>query len=513
MRKRYFLTLSLLITMLLTTVAQSITDGRTLCYDATSGTYLCSVPESFFDDGSLQNYGSDEHIRFTFLPIVRLQGEFGYDYAEGTVEVLMPEASDNSVMKAKVKWRGASTNTADKHKRNYHVKFLDANGKKQDRKFFGLRNDNSWLLDAAQVDFSRVRNRVATDLWNDFASKPYYFDREKKALTGTRGQFVEVFLNDEYRGIYCMTEAMDRSQMKLKKYADDTFHGQLWKTDSYRLTSFYEYFDYDNTQERWGGFETKYPDIDDVNPTDYSTLYDAVRFVVDSDAETFRTEVADRFDIPVLIDYLLFCNVLIAVDNWGGKNMYWACYDKQESEKLTIGVWDLDATFGGYPLLNVGVHPEDHVGPTIDFSHNLNVFHRIDTLNVGDVHQQMIDRYNELRQTYFDVDALKNRFSTYMDMLEKSGAYERETAKWSCDTDLNGNALNFKEEREFIMDWIERRLPFFDGELVRYLNEVSIRDVAVENTTDDATYNLCGQRVNADSKGIVIRGGRKYLQR
>lgn len=69
---------------------------------------------------------------------------------------------------AKVKWRGASSNAADKHKRNYKIK-LNA-----EQSFLGMRKDKDWILDAGQADVFRLRNRIATELWNDFARKKVY---------------------------------------------------------------------------------------------------------------------------------------------------------------------------------------------------------------------------------------------------------------------------------------------------------------------------------------------------
>lgn len=488
-------------------------------YDRLTNTYLCTLPEADFD--ALESKESGD-TRYTFLPIVHLQGDFGYDYTEGTVSVYMPDDSESEPsMKAKVKWRGGSTNTPDKHKRNYSVKFIDDEGKKQDRKLFGLRNDNHWILDASQADLSRIRNRVATDLWNDFANKPYYIDKESKAKTGTRGQFVEVFLNDEYRGIYCMTENVDRSQMKLKKYTDNadgtqTIHGQLWKGKSFVYTGFWNYGDYDNTSEAWGGFETEYPDIDDVNPTDYSLIYDAVKFVAESSAEDFTAHAAEYFDVPVLIDYIIFCNILVALDNWGGKNMFWACYDRAKDKKLTLAVWDLDATTGSAPTPGI-MDRMELSDPYTDFSHNLNVVYRLDTLNVDNFRETMLERYKEVRQTFFTQEAFTKRYTNYMDMLAKAGAYTREAARWSGDTDIAGAVIDYESERAYIIDWINKRLPACDYEMEKYLTATGINAVSKNTRTNNITYNLFGQRISPSSHScnnqIVIVNGKKYLMR
>lgn len=506
--------------------AQLTIDNKTLVYDKLTASYLCSVPESMFDDGSVDAFVCDTaSIRFTFLPIVRLNGTFGYDYANGTVDVINPSADDMPAMTAKVKWRGATTNKGNKHKRNYHIKFIDELGKKQDRKFFGLRNDNSWLLDAAQVDMSRVRNRVATDIWNEFATKPYYFDKEPKALTGTRGQFVEVFLNDEYRGIYCMTENIDRSQMKLKKYTEDidgniTIHGQLWKSKSWTPSGMWEYFDYDNNSDMWGSLELKYPDIEDVCPTDWSTFYNCAKFLTDCTYEEFADHYKEYIDMPVLTDYYLFAVLLCAPDNTSGKNIFWACYDKQVDKKLTLAVWDLDAIVGNSwdpkdPRSEV-MSPEN-IAP--EYFWGLKPIYLLDSLNIDNFRATRETRWKELRKTYFSEENLKKHFVDYMQMLTKTGAYRREKERWDGDSDINGRKFDFAEEQEYICNWIHRRLEVLDNQFPYCPDSIeeiiaTPQEMLSMSPYNNATYTILGQRVKgAMTPGLYIKNGKKHIVR
>ena len=121
-----------------------------------------------------------------------------------------------------------------------------------------MREDNNWILDAGQVDLFRLRNRIATEIWNEFASKPYYTSKEPKAKSGVAGKVVEVILNNEYRGIYSLTETMDRKELKLKKYDDinQEFHGQLWKVSSWDKAQFWN-IDKDMTIQKKLGMLSK----------------------------------------------------------------------------------------------------------------------------------------------------------------------------------------------------------------------------------------------------------------
>lgn len=537
--------------------AQFTINGRTAIYDKLTNTYMVSIPEEAFgrdyaaqillDEDSAWTHLSidgenvsdsylfkrveankeycitalknqekvNTKITFTFLPILYLQGDFGYDYAKGKIALYVPDVDLPITSSIKAKWRGGSTNTADKHKRNYKIKTLNEKGKSQDVAFLGMREDNNWILDAGQIDLFRLRNRIATELWNDFASKPYYADKEPKAKSGVSGKVVEVVLNNEYRGIYSLTEAMDRKELKLKKYDEKKkeFHGQLWKVSSWDKAQFWSIDpDYDNTLETWHAFETKYPDIEDVNPTDYSLLYNAINFVANSDNETFKREVGEYFDIPVLIDYQIFLEVMQAIDN-RGKNMYWAVYDKAKDKKLTLAVWDLDATVGQFYACGTPLHPEI-VQPQTDIMvesyHYL--YERLYENNVGDYANLVIDRYKELRKTYLSEESLLSRYRKYYEMLSTSGAAKREEKRWSQDSDIGGYPLDFQEELGYIEDWMHKRLQFLDQKMSS--NPTGIMRVEDSNSTRKIKrYNVFGQEVDSSYRGIQVIKGKKYLNK
>ena len=534
--------------------AQFTINGKHIIYDKQNDTYMACIPEDAFGkdyeaiilldiasdwsdlsiDGTQIAYsytfkqvegnklysiharkGNKEintKITFTFLPLLVLQGSFGYDYTQGSMSLYSSDATEPTISLIKAKWRGGSTNTADKHKRNYKIKTLNENGKKLEISLLGMREDNNWILDAGQVDLFRLRNRIATEIWNDFASKPYYTPKEPKAKSGVAGKVVEVILNNEYRGIYSLTETMDRKELKLKKYDDinQEFHGQLWKVSSWDKAQFWNIDkDYDNTKETWHAFETKYPDFEDVNPTDYTHLYNAINFVANSNDEIFKKEVSEYFDIPVLIDYQIFLEVLKPIDNCG-KNMYWGIYDVARDKKLTLAIWDLDASVGQDWHCSTPLHP-DYVSPDTELGikEAFNLYTRLSTLNVDNYNQKVADRYHELRKTYFSEENLISKYQSYYDMLVKSGAASREESKWSKDSDIGGYPLNFEKEIEYIKNWIIERLKYLDTTQFPTINGIQ-KAQYLKQTKTTQTYNMLGVKVNTSYKGIKIINGKKY---
>ena len=345
--KAYYKSVTILAALLMGSIAahaQLSINGRTAVNDSLTDTWLFSIPEEHFGndytatvnysglsnvtiDGSgvgetytftgvngtkqwkiagIDSLGNtvQQKVAFTFLPIVSIEGTVNNDYSTGNVTVITP--NNNIASPCKIKNKGGSSNLSYIQKRNYHLKFVDDNNQKTDYKFFDdMRSDNNWILDAGTLDRIRVRNRVFSDLWNDIATPPYYATEQPKALTGTRGKMVEVFKNGEYQGVYVLSEAIDRKQLKLKKYDEQqqVINGQLWKvSDRTSTTQMQTSPRFNNASPTWSGFEVEYPDFDDISPTEYSTLYNAINFVAHSNDEDFAQHVHEYLDLPVLRD-------------------------------------------------------------------------------------------------------------------------------------------------------------------------------------------------------------------
>lgn len=500
--------------------------GRLAVLDSLTNTYLCPLPKANFgqDLSALVTYDCDSlsidgtavsdtvpytfgtvagsklwtlnmledsaivkrYITFTYLPVMVMNGTFGYEYTHGTVQVLDPDRYNNTDMLARVKWRGGTTNVDGKNKRNYHIKFIDEEGGNMDRKLLGLRNDNSWIMDAGQADFLRVRNRVATQLWNDMATLPYYANLEPKVKTGVDGGMVEVILNGKYVGLYALTEAMDRKTLKLAKYNEATgeIKGQLWKASGLNSTiTFNKGNEYDNTKETWYQFETKYPEFDDVNPTDYKALSDGVWFADTATTAQFNQHAEERFDMPVMIDYEIFLQTLLAIDNYG-KNIYWAVYDRTQSDMLTLAVWDLDATMGGN-WSPMQYHPTT-VSPTRAISFPHGIFKRIASPH-SVFWRRGLKRYNELRQGILSTDSLISRYVNAVNEIKDCGAMEREQARWSGDSDLYGRKLRIESvELPYLTNWIKERMEFLD---IKRLGEPIEGDVNGDKVVDVVDIN------------------------
>ena len=504
MKKQLLLVMALMLTAA-TSLAQTLNiGGHRAPLDTLNHRWLCSVPQSMFGqdftatvdfgdelgfvyiEDELVNNGDEvtfemveggkEYavtvqlgdslysgaITFTWLPLVELFGNITRDYIYTEMYISEPDSTNAELMKAKIKTRGIATDADGKHKRNYSIKFINEDSTKCNRRFFGLRNDNSWILDAGQMDFLRVRNRVSTDLWLDMARRPWYSDTLPNARNGSRGQMVEVMLNGEYRGIYNMCEPIDRKQLKLKRYdaSTKTIHGDMWMAARWSRTATMIVPAARRTATNWDGIELKYPEYDKVHRNDWTPLENAIWFANrgDSIRTLLRDSVGYYFDVPVMQDYFIFIVALQALDN-ECKNIFYAAYDIQDHPRLTMVPWDLDICLGQ------NFAPEVNRPEMIKPDRELDWFLHIPMHHMWEMyeyHNEVVARYKELRQGVLDTENMVNRYRSAIDNLESCGAAAREEERWSGDTDLAGKTLDLSAEMDYVEDWIRQRMQFLD---------------------------------------------------
>ena len=191
------------------------------------------------------------------------------EYVSGEIEIADYQRRtdpSSAVVRYHCKYRIRGESTSGYDKKSFAVKLFDEYGEDMDVNLFGIREENSWILDAMAVDRIRMRNRVCFDVWNDMSRTPYNTNFGNR--NGTKGVFVEVFINGDYNGLYCMTDKIDRKLLGLKKAQKDdngvvTVRGLLYKgvtwngyTDIWLLS----YSESDTTKDTWNGWELQYPD-------------------------------------------------------------------------------------------------------------------------------------------------------------------------------------------------------------------------------------------------------------
>ena len=453
------------------------------------------------------------------IPLVNLTVDISKvnkpDYTPATIEIVDYKKRTNPdsvsvTYNCKVKYRGSSSLRYDK--KSFAVKTLNDAGKSLDVNVFGIRADDSWILDAMAVDRLRMRNRVCFDVWNDISATPYSTDYDNR--NGTKGVFVEVFINGEYHGLYCMTDKINRKLLGLKKIQEETdgsmtVRGVLYKGDSW--ASAYDLLSYDEADvdsDTWNAWELQYPD-DYPSENTWKPLMDLIDFCSDATSdEDFNANWEKWFYKQNLVDYMVFTLALGIGDN-GWKNAFLSTTNVAKSHCYLVTPWDMDMSFGGnwdgtyfeklYPITRY-----NKIAP----------YNRLFGNDIDGFKELVAFSWEDKMWGIFSDWMIAKRLQDYANSFTKSGAWEREYNKW------NGNPVELKEvlqdEVDIANEWY---LNSWSTLRSQYGKITGINDVNINNgsTDDNRIFSIDGREFNADINnlpaGIYISKGKKIIKK
>lgn len=385
-------------------------------------------------------------LYFTQLPLVNITTDNEIvDDPRVLSQFTFSESNGNVVTsKLGIEIRGGTSRFFPK--KSYRIEFWedDEGLNTLDYSFLGMRSDDDWNLQAMYNEPLKLRGKTNNELWREIHTL-YYQASEPEAITGVRMEYVELFLNGHYNGVYALSERVDRKQLKLKKTRDNgSFRGELYKGESNGVAN--RFLDTDPLPPPdplfWGGFEYEYPD--EIAP-DWTLLRDFVSFVVYSSDGIFSAQYKDKFDLTNAADYYIFLNLMRAMDN-RAKNLFIAKYDS--NEPYFYVPWDLDGTFGNDPL-------GDRDNVTNDILTN-GLYNRLNLQTEAGGYARVVKaRWDALRASVITVPNIMGMFMQNHNYLLSNAVYEREEMVW----DFTYDADNLT----YMTDWTTERLAFLDN--------------------------------------------------
>lgn len=411
----------------------------------------------------------------TGLPIIILESELpmtslsNQSKTECTVSLIDPEKEgkrNHHDLNGVIRVRGNSSSYYDK--KSLALELRDQNGVATiDKAFLNMRSDDDWILDAMYMEQLRMRNRVSHDIWLDM-HKPHYAAKEPKALSTNRGEMAEMFYNGEYMGIYCVSEKVDRKQQKLNDVTGGLYKGESWGEECILKSCWYGYTD--PFDDYFGGWQIQHP----TEPNNWQPLLDFLKFAIESDyrtgtSSTFGKEIGNRVVMDNIVDFILHLNIVNGTDNTG-RNTFLSVYDTNGSgddPKFFYTPWDMDATFGT-DWLYQKVDPNLFLGlKDVDVpserTYGNYMLMKIAKYDIGDFGSKIRQRWAELRADQASDRKLTERFESYYNILNNSGAYARETKRWGKNYQSTfGVSYNPAREIEYLKTWIPKHMQYVD---------------------------------------------------
>lgn len=381
-------------------------------------------------------------LYFSQLPLISITTDFEIQDSPSVLaefKLIEPDQSE-FVSFIGIQYRGAWSQSLPK--KSFEIDFYeDETGEEsQDVSLLGMNEDDGWNLQAMYNEPLRIRSKTNNELWK-LIHTPHYKSHEPDAISGIRMEYAELFLNGDYRGIYCVGEKVNRKKLKLKKYNGE-IRGELYKGDTWGASTYTALPSYNNNLELWGGFELKYPN----EITDWANIHGFVNFVMNSNNDFFYANYQSKFNIDNAVDYFIFLNLLRATDNTG-KNLYVAKYTS--NEKYFFVPWDLDGSFG-----TIWNGTQENI--TNDLLTNGFYTRLWRDCSANGFREKLQDRWNELRNSLLTHTEIMDLFMTNHNTLIENGIYEREHIAWS---EYNSDLTHLN----YMSQWLTNRLTYLDG--------------------------------------------------
>lgn len=380
-----------------------------------------------------QNYYYLTEIQLTNLSIINLlvdseitEEDSNSKFTYINQAMLNKKVESNS----KIHIRGASSSIFPKKSYRFEMNNKDYS-KEKDIILPSFIQKSDFILDAVYREPSKIRNVLSTQLWNDISKDFSNID--------IKSEFVELFINNEYKGLYVLTEPINRSNLKLNK-SNSIDTSILIKMINWINIDSDESFENIASNE-FDPFEIKYPKDENLFPSVWKTVFSNVSKYYDKDINITDEIINSTFELNNYIDIIIFNSFISNVDSCMRYNGY--LYLENLKSKVYIQPWDMEYSYGFHGKT---AYLKDLTYDKIscEFYHPY----------AEETNKKLIDRYWNLRKSILTEKYFDNLLDSYKEALTK-GAASRDSNKW--------RNYDIEKEIEDVRSWIHNRIKFFDS--------------------------------------------------
>ncbi len=303
------------------------------------------------------------------------------------------------------------------------------------KSFFGMNMDDDWILDALYTDKSKIRNKLSYNLWNDI-------NDNQSISNDLNGEYVEVFINNEYDGLFVLKQKVGRDILKISE------NGFLAKSINHVTDDIIIDLSSKKVRLMDDDYTCLYGNLELKNYTDES-LEKFSSAITKYYTDFSFSSLSSDFDITNYLNYYIFVSLISGDDNVS-KNLYYSM--SNVNSKIIITPWDLDLTWGLFWSSSSELHSKF----SMESSYDIDWMNNKITKNIDEqTFSLMKKRYWELRRDVITMDTINGYLDSYKEMLITSGAAERDSERWYN--------YDIEFEIEQIREWARRRIEFLDG--------------------------------------------------
>lgn len=356
-------------------------------------------------------------------------------------------------------------------KQSYAVELRDTAGGDVDASLLGLPAEEDWVLHGPYSDKSLMRNALIYHLAN------------RMGRYAPRTRFVELVIDEDYRGIYVLMERIKRDPVRVdiaKLNPDETAGDDLTggyivkidKTSGQEVDGWISPYPPQKNSSLQIFYQYHYPKPSEIVPAQANyirnvvTAFEAV--MAGPDFDDPETGYARHIDVDAAIDFYLLNEMARNVD--GYRLSTFLHKDKDSAGgKLVFGpIWDFNLGFGNADYYNgasergfqsvLGVPAEDYFQPPFWWAR---------LWQEPAFNARAAARWHALRAGPLHNDSLMQYIDTQVNLLGE--AAERNFERWQIlGTYVWPNAFigaSYSEEAGYLKNWLNARLAWLDENL------------------------------------------------
>ncbi len=439
--------------------------GYTPCSSHGDDIFCTHLPLVVIDTEGKEIPGKVTGERDSFDQAVYSKAEDGTDYINVSVSVIDNDSGNNHLTdtpdfttRSLFRIRGNSSRRFEKAP--YLLKFVDDKGNDNSIEVMGMDAHNEWALNGPYLDKSLVRNYM----WYNISGEMMEYSPNVR--------YCELFVNNDYRGVYLMTETItagkDEGRLRLKENVKgNEFSGFLLRidrpteTDLETVRDIYSFSERLNLTSfdisiRYPGKNTLTKERSEEIEREFSQ-FEKTLYSYDYNTEDYGYQT--QIDTDNFADYYIINEFTSNIDA-GNYSTY---IYKEPNGKYKMCVWDFnnscnnytEAQYGGYGLTKK----------------NSGYYFMI--LRDPDFSQKVIDRYRELRKGVLSEEYLTNYVDDVIKWLgpavkrnyERWKAYYNENPLLNTDGTVDRNQHTTEEATEFLKNWIVKRGAWLDDNI------------------------------------------------
>jgi hypothetical protein len=397
----------------------------------------------------------------------RIMADMGIIYNGQGVLNRSDESFNNYSGKITIEIRGSSSTQFEK--KSYGFSTANYAGADTNVVLLDMPEENDWILYAPFSDKSLMRNLLTFELAAQFGHYQ------------CRGRFVELFVNDDYRGVYVLMEKIkrDKNRVDISKLldtdvtGDELTGGYIVKIDRLDNPPAEGWFSpYDFNTYPGVGMVYVYPKPENILPIQKNYIQS---YITDFEDVINSEDFADPeqgyrkyIDVNSFVDLLVMNELNHNVDAYRISTFFYKDKTSKGGKLFAGPLWDCDLTFGnadycqawsneGWGYDFASICPSDGWFPPIWWNKFMSDPGFVNTLKC---------HWEYFRKGPLRIESIYERIDSIASYLEE--AQERNFERWPIlGTYVWPNyeaetRQTYTEEVDFLKEWISRRISWLD---------------------------------------------------